>query len=315
MRRSLFFLILSLILPEIQAQDKKPGKNLTIDYQLLVENDVFTLNMNQDQYYSSGIYPQVRILQDSLQRAKVIQSYQLNHRIYTPSWIGWTHEEQLDRPYAGILSVSIANEYYYFSNQYLKVQVELGWLGPGSGVGKSQETWHRWFGMPTPRGWKYQINDSPILNLNLTYIKPLVSTAHFELSGESNAALGTVYNYVHQDVVFRLGELKPIHQSAYVASSLGNPRVKLPEPKVSEIYFFYSPGIEYVFYNATIQGNIMGTESEYTDKVIRWVWQHRAGIMLSWPRFDLGIIAYWRTHENAKANDHNYVGIRLNQRF
>lgn len=285
-----------------------------MDYQLLVENDVFTFS-NQDQYYSSGIYFQVRRLKDSLKTAKVIRSYQLNHRIYTPRWVGWAQEEQLDRPYAGTLSISIANEYYFVKNHYLKAQLELGWMGPGSGVGKSQETWHRWFGMPTPMGWKYQINNTPILNLNLTYIKPLVSSYHFELTSESSGAIGTVYNYAHQDIVFRIGELKPMHQSAYVASSLGNKRVNLSESKISEIYFFYSPGLEYVFYNATIEGNIIGKKSEFTDEAIRWVWQHRGGIMMSWPRFDLGIIAYWRTHENQKANDHNYAGIRLNQRF
>ena len=314
--QKIFITIIALLLfQELTAQEKSQKKHLTFDYQLVVDNDAFTFDLTQDQYYSSGIYGSIRILKDSISKAKVIQSFQLNHRMYTPKWIGWDRQDQLDRPYAGLLSASIANEYYFHSNQYLKAQLELGWLGPGALVGETQAKWHQWFGMPQPMGWKYQINNTPIINLHLTYIKPIYSSYNFELTSETNASGGTVYNNIRQELMVRVGELKPINKSAYVSSSLGNKRIKLPEPKISEIYFFYSPGLEYVFYNATLEGNFIGEKSIYTVDAIRWVFQHRGGVMLSWPRFDLGFIAYWRTQENETATRHNYVGIRLNQRF
>ena len=298
------------------AQEITKKRILTFDFRLVVDNDVFTLDLTKDQYYSSGIYPGVRWLADSGQRAKIIHTVKLNHRIYTPSWVGWNRQEQLDRPYAGQFSASFSNEYYFFTDRYMKLEMELGWMGPGSLVGKTQVTWHKILGLPEPRGWDFQINDTPILNAYLTYDHPFVSTPVFDILSESNVALGTVFNFVRQEIVFRAGKKKPLHQSAYVGGTLGNVRQLRPVyPSTTETYFFYAPGLEYVIYNASIEGNLIGKRSLYTDEAIRWVWQHRAGLMFSWPRFDLGIIAYWRTHENRKAQNHNYVGIRLNQRF
>lgn len=315
MKKLIFASLTLFSLNHCLAQNTSLKKNLMFGYQLIVENDAFTLDLSQDQYYSSGIFPAFRWLTDSTKNAKVIRSVQINHRIFTPKWVGWQREQQLDRPYAGQLSASYTNEYYFVSNQYLKTQIELGWMGPHVLGGETQEAWHKWFGMPLPKGWKYQINDTPIVNFYMTYVKPFYSSYNFELSGESNLALGSVFNYARQELMIRMGELKPIHQSAYTSSSLGTVRQRYDEPTISEIYFFYSPGFEYVFYNATIEGNFIGEKSAYTEEPLRWVFQHRAGIMFSWPRFDLGIIAYWRSPENTDATKHDYVGVRLNQRY
>lgn len=315
MKESFFAFIIFFISITSLAQDKKIKKNLTFDYQLVVDNDAFTLDLTQDQYYSSGIYPAIRWLTDSTDNSKVIRSVQLNHRVFTPSWIGWENQTLLDRPYAGHLSISMANEYYYHTNQYLKVQLEVGWMGPSVYVGETQEKWHKWFGMPLPRGWKYQINNTPIVNAFLTYIKPLYSSYNFEISSESNIGVGTVFNFARQDLMFRMGKLKPLHRSAYAGSSLGNKRKKQSSRETTESYVFYSPGFEYVFYNATIEGNIIGDKSTYTEELVNKVFQHRVGVMFSWPRFDLGFTAYWRTRENSTATKHKYVGIRMNQRF
>lgn len=297
------------------AQKGNLKKHLTFDYQLVVENDAFTLDMTKDQYYSSGIFAAVRWLGDSTGKAKIIRSAQLNHRMFTPSWIGWENQVQLDRPYAGLLSASLIQEYYFHSNQYLKAHLELGWMGPGALVGETQTIWHQWFNMPEPKGWTYQINDTPIVNLYMTYVKPVYSSYHFELTAESNVGLGSVFNYFRQELMIRMGKLRPVYQSAYTGSSLGNQRQLSEVPVLSEIYVFYSPGLEYVYYNATIEGNFIGERSTYTEESIHWITQHRVGIMFSWTRFDLGVIAHWRTRENTDATNHSFVGVRLNQRF
>ncbi|MEQ9303630.1 MAG: lipid A deacylase LpxR family protein [Marinoscillum sp.] len=316
MLRSTFFSLFWLIAFSIIAQNKHQKEHLTFECQLVVDNDVFTLDLAKDQYYSSGIYPSVRFLMDSTKNTKNILSFQLNHRIYTPSWIGWEQKSLLDRPYAGIASVSSAWEFYFHKNQYLKTHLELGWMGPAINMGGLQKTYHGWFGMPEPKGWKYQINDTPVINTYLTYIKPFFSSYRLDLSTETNLSLGTIYNNVRQELMIRTGQLRPIHQSAYVSSFLGdNRRIRLPEPKLSEFYMFYSPGVEYVFHNATLEGSSVGKASVYTVDAINWVVQHRAGVMFAWPRYDLSFIYYWRSQENETATTHSYVGIRMNQRF
>ncbi|MEQ8471213.1 MAG: lipid A deacylase LpxR family protein [Marinoscillum sp.] len=316
MLRSTFFLLFWLIAFSIIAQSNLKKQFLTFDCQLVVDNDVFTLDLSKDQYYSSGIYPSVRFLMDSTTKSKNILSFQLNHRIYTPSWIGWEQKTFLDRPYAGMVSATGGWEFYFHNNQYLKTQLELGWMGPSINMGGMQKLYHSWFGMPEPKGWKYQINDTPVVNGYVTYIRPFFTSYRLDMSLETNLSFGTVYNNVRQELMIRTGQLFPIHQSAYTSSFLGNLRKpRLPEPKLDEFYIFYSPGLEYVLHNATLEGSYFGDASEYTVDAISWVVQHRVGIMFGWPRYDLSFIYYWRSQENETAMTHSYVGIRMNQRF
>ncbi len=291
------------------------GKILKYECQLVVENDAFTGDLVQDQYYSSGIYATYRHLKDSSAKAKIIRSYQLNHQMYTPSWIGEKNLALTDRPYAGVAFFSIANEYYFFKGSYLKAGVDIGWMGPKVLMGATQKTWHSWFGMPEPQGWQYQMEDTPMINLNLAHVSSYFSSKYFEVSGESTLMLGSIYNLARYDLILRAGKLKPMNESAYLRSSLGNKEQRSADKITVESYFFYSPGIEYVIYNATLQGNLIGKESIYTTDATKLVWQHRAGVMFSWSVFDFGLISYWRRKENPEATNHNYVGIRLNYRF
>ncbi len=315
MRISIILIGFLLFYTEVFAQRISDKKYLTTDYQLVVDNDVFTLKIKQDQYYTSGIFPAVRFLRDSIRNTKVITTFQLNHRIYTPRKVTWRYEYQMDRPYAGMASISGINEYYFPTNQYLKVHLELGWIGPKTLADKTQMTYHGWFGMPPPNGWDLQISDAPIINIYGTYLKTWYSVPGFELNTETNLSLGTIYDNVRQEFMIRFGDFKPITSSALTGGLLGNRRLHYKQKEVSEFYLLYAPGVEYVFHNTTLEGNLFNDKSPYTEQAFPWVFQHRFGMMLSWPRFDFGFIAYFRTHENEKAEKHDYVGVRLNQRF
>ncbi len=314
MLRTVIFISFILLLNSLNAQDKPSNEFLKFDYQLVVDNDVFTLDLKKDRFYSSGIYAAVRILQDSSKDGtKVIRSYQLNQQMYTPTQIRWTRLSQLDRPYAGVLSITGSNEYYLPNNTYYKIGLELGILGPWAFVGVAQKTWHGWFGMPEPQGWKFQIENTPVVNIHATRVKPFFSSYDLDLSNVTSGSIGTIYNNIKHEILLRFGELRPINQSAFTSSSLGRRPSETDEMK--EFYFFYAPGLEYVFQNATLQGSLFTDNSPHTVDVIHWVWHHRFGMMCSWSRFDLGFTAYWRSAENETAIKHNYVGIRLNQRF
>ncbi|MFY0606710.1 MAG: lipid A deacylase LpxR family protein [Cyclobacteriaceae bacterium] len=314
MNRSVLFISFILLLNGLIAQEKSAREYLKFDYQLVVDNDVFTLDLKKDRFYSSGIYGAVRMLLDSTESgAKVIRSYQLNQQMYTPTQVRWTRIEQLDRPYAGVMSITGSNEYYLPNNAYYKASVELGILGPASMVGRAQETWHGWFGMPEPKGWKFQIENTPVVNLYLTRVKPFFSSYNLDMSNVTVGSMGTIYNNIKHEVLLRVGELRPMNQSAFTSSSLGRKFSETRELK--EFYMFYAPGVEYVFQNATLQGSLFSKNSPHTVDVIHWVWHHRFGMMWSWSRFDAGFTAFWRSPENETAIKHKYVGIRLNQRF
>lgn len=318
MRISLIWYIFLLGHGVVNAQIHKSRKNpdmMACEVQLLVDNDVFTLDLNQDQYYSNGIYASYRQLSDSTQRAKTILTFRLNHRMYTPSWIGWSKLEEFDRPYAGVLSATFGKELYYHSGQYLRLFMELGWLGEGSGVGRAQVQWHNFFGMPEPKGWDFQIEDAPVVNLDLAYVKSLSFQNGFSLSSESFLKAGTLFNQIEQNLLFQLGRPLPVNQSAYLGSILGRKKSTVPTKGTIEAYGFYSPGLKHIVYDATLEGNLIGKPSIYVVESIPWIWQHRLGALFSWPLFDLGITYVWQSKANKEASSHDYIGIRVNQRF
>ncbi len=279
------------------------------------DNDAYTLNLTRDQYYSNGVALRYRFVRDSSKfkkATKVIRSYDLNHRIYTPKRLWWTELEDLDRPYAGQFTAAVSNEYYYSTGSYLKVKAELGWMGPALNTAELQDTWHKTFGMQRPLAWQYEINNAPIINTYGTYAKTLAEADGVDIATESNIALGTSFTHLRQEFMIRLGKFKPIHSSTQFNGVTG---IENKGRGNHEFYFFISPGVEYVAYNATIEGNLIGKESIYTEERVPWIYQTRAGVMVSWTKFDFALLYYRRTKETTEATFHKFVGIRMNQRF
>ncbi|GAB4237645.1 MAG: lipid A deacylase LpxR family protein [Ekhidna sp.] len=292
------------------------GQQLNRELQVESDNDAYTLNVTRDQYYSSGIFLRYRFVRDSSKRKegieKKIRSYSLNHRIFTPKKLEWDDVQLMDRPYAGQLSLAASNETYYKSEAYLKIMAELGWMGSALGTEDLQYSWHKLFGMQLPFGWDYEIGNAPIINGYATYAKTLASGEELDLISESNAAAGTTFNYLRQEFVIRFGTRKPIHKSTQYSGVVG---IENKGKGNHEFYFFLSPGFEYVAYNATIEGNLIGQSSVYTESREPLVFQTRAGVMLSFTRFDAAFIYYRRTKETSEATFHKYLGIRLSHRF
>jgi hypothetical protein len=162
-------------MPLIALAQENPDQQEVFDQEIriVVDNDVFT-SFYRDQYYSSGLFGYYRTLRptDGM-KYKLIRSFGISQRIYTPERLTTRDPDRMDRPYAGILSGSFSNEYYYISGKYLKTSLELGWLGPANQTGTLHEFWHEVFDLPTPRGWNYQIQDMPLLNVNVTYASSL----------------------------------------------------------------------------------------------------------------------------------------------
>ncbi len=291
-------------------------KILKRELQVENDNDAYTLNFSRDQYYSQGVALRYRILTDTSKwkptLEKKVRSYVLNHRFYTAKHLWWEDTTEMDRPYAGQITLSATNEYYFKNSSYIYLELELGWMGPALRMGDLQYNWHKLFGMQLPLGWDYQIEDSPIINIYGKYAKALLQGEDMDLSTESNFAFGTGFSHVRQEFVYRLGNFLPIHQSTQYNGAIG--RVN-KGPKQFEGYFFLSPGVEYVTYNSTIEGGIVGPESVFTKTSEKWVFQTRAGVLLSWTKFDFALFYYRRTKETPESTYHKYVGIRMAQRF
>ncbi len=303
-------LLLTVLLTSISVYAQN-GRYLDREIQIEADNDAFTLNVYLDKYYSQGSYGRYRVV-DTTGYMKKVKSIALNHRIYTPQNVWLTNVEQFDRPYAGQLSVTGALA-YYDTRSAVEYALELGVMGKASLAEPIQTGWHDIFGMAKPEGWEYQINNSPIINGYVKYAHLLLRAGNIQILSESNVAAGTAFTFARQDVILRLGKFNDLDQSVQYGSNLGHKKKK---SKVThETILFAAFGPEYVFFNSSIEGNIIGPESVHTEEIVPLVWQGRVGGMFAWSSFDLALIYYFRTVETKGAVDHKYVGIRLSQRF
>ncbi len=305
------FIFFFLSSTSLIAQEKVMKRELQVES----ENDSYT-SLTRDRYYSNGIYIRYRVLANfakwSPNVSKVIRSYHLNHRVFSPKHLFWHDVNDMDRPYAGQISLSVSNEYYLNDQSYINAKLEAGWMGPFLRTGQLQYDWHKAFGFSLPQGWRYQINDGPVVNLWGTYAKKLCGNQELDLTTESNVAIGTVFIHARQEFMLRMGNFKEIHQSAQYNGLVGNRKNGSGN---QEIYFFLSPGLEYVPYNGTIEGNFAGKKSIYTEETVPWVFQIRTGIVASWTKFNVALLYYRRTRETTESTFHKFLGIRLNQRF
>ncbi len=306
------------------AQNEKPvSKTLRHELELVVENDVF-LSLVRDQYYSSGIFGSYRHQLDSAKFPKgVINSarkYSLMQRMYTSYFVELSELEELDRPYAGILSVSGRQDFYLANKQYLGIELELGWMGPGSLTGDIHVAWHDFFGLPDPNGWFSQVNDAPVINLYGNHAFLLIRSGgvvtQADISLESNIALGTVYNYLHERLVMRWGKTLPLHLSTHYGNTLGLAKPSKKSQISMEAYLFYAPGIQFVAYDGTLQGGLINTgESVFTKEPETFRLTHQFGLNLRYGTFDFNFIVYLQPPETDGVTRHSYGGLELRQRF
>ena len=85
--------------------------------------------------------------------------------------------------------------------------------------------------------------------------------------------------------------------------------------RLQELFFYFNATLEYVFYNATIDGNFLGTPSEFTKESTPLVFHHTWGIQRSGRLFDYRLSVIFRTKEVKDAAKHKYITITLVKRF
>ncbi len=71
-------------------------------------------------------------------RAKAIQSIQFAHVFYTAQYIRLRTIDQLDRPYAGYMSLADGVYYYFNNTSFLKFEIEGGIVGPSAKMSEFQ---------------------------------------------------------------------------------------------------------------------------------------------------------------------------------
>ena len=237
---------------------KKPDRSVTIQF----DNDSFVewlpgLNYapgyihDTDRNFSNGfridlqLNPNFGLFKSLLSDAFVQYSgFLIGQEIYTPEDI--IEEEVLpdQRPYAGYLFTEYY-EAYYRENEYIRIGLQTGCIGPCALAGETQNKIHK--GKrdannedtpPNANGWHHQIGNEVVLqtNFKLQWVS-LIDEDNFGISPFVNANFGNIFTDIGLGINSRFGVFNrnPMleDRGAYLVLNIMRKRV---------------------FYNATLQG-------------------------------------------------------------
>jgi lipid A 3-O-deacylase len=246
------------------------------------DNDIFN---NTDYYYTNGA--QINLSIPALRFSPVNKIFpapknhdiefcglSLTQNIYTPTNPDTKDILFGDRPFSAFLTLGQFREVYDLSkNIYIKSQINLGILGPGSLGGQVQSSIHE----ITPVGWQNQISNDFVIDYSFDFKKGIVNSSIFDFNVNANANVGSLYDKVGGGFDFRFGHFMPFYQGPVsVFEGIG-------KEGSFQFWFFVKSSFQLVVYDATLQGGLFNHQNVYTieyKEINHFVFNASAGFAL-----------------------------------
>ena len=318
----LIAIFIFISISSLYAQDYKNQFTLTSD------NDQY-VNPNHDRYYTDGVALNFThaLKHDTLHSllAKRIIEFEFGQRIYN-SYTASARRPQpdpfvfkrydIDRPFTAYLYAGAALNLLYKNENALRLDAEIGTIGPAALGEQVQTDFHNYFGLYKARGWPYQLKNAPGINFKGDYKMLLYRNRGnwFDMAFNPTAWLGNTFTGASVGMQFRFG-----HFGKFYASTITNSRVSrdASEQQTHEFYFFTAPQVNYVAYDATIEGGLgLSDKGPITFGIYHYVYQQQFGLEFASARWSANYIAYVRTREvKSTALGDQWASISLAYRF
>jgi lipid A 3-O-deacylase len=281
-------------------------KTYTNEIGIQTDNDSYLLQ-GSDRYYTDGYYMYFRHAL-STDSSKTMQNkvlgFEFGQKIFNPqsgsiaNAEGVDDPQYVDRPFAAYLYVGSTLNLLYKNESSLKLSAQLGIVGP-SALGKQIQDWvHDNFGFYHPSGWEYQIANDPELNLSAEYKRLLARTGPFDATLDAYGNLGNGFSGAGFGPIFRLGNFNQLFNSVTTQSTVTKNTSIAPLHK-NEIFFYYKPMLNYVAYDATIQGSLFRKRSPDSEEITLdkepFIFSNQLGVAFTANRFEFDIAAIFQT--------------------
>jgi len=284
------------------------------------DNDSY-LGQGSDRYYTNGLFINFRraIDQQKLKAGLEKKTYEISagQKMYNAYSGDAPNPNTQDRPFAGYLYIGAASSWFHSNERILKTSIEIGTTGPNSLAEDGQEFLHKTVGFYELHGWEYQIKNEMAINVSAQYTKLLTRIADnavdFSFEGYANA--GTTYDGAGAGILFRAGTLNQLFNSAYTNSIIGN-NAKTKALVKREFFFYAKPQLNFVAYDATVQGSLFNNDSPVTFGVKPIVFAQQIGLNYSSQRFTIDYSVLFKTKEiKSTARAHQWGSITMYYRF
>ena len=244
-----------------------------------------------------------------LKNSSVKYGIALEHYGFTPTIIASSSILFNDRPYAGVImlkSFSISVDTIHRTR--LSSVISTGMIGPVAFAGPMQKKIHTWTGDAEPMGWQFQIKNDAAINYEVNFEKELFNIPNIiSLNTNSQIRLGTLSDKIQAGATLTVGKF----DSPFAA--------KEKETKQNfQLYLYVQPLINFVGYDATMQGGIFNRDSPYTIKssqINRLAYQNSLGAVVNFRNIYLEFNHVFLSKEFKEGKTHQWGGLRIGVAF
>lgn len=268
---------------------------------IVSDNDLYVSPFT-DQYYTNGLELFYRysgnVRSDKV--AKKIWEFRAGQYIYNPQSVRAADINVNDRPFAGYLFAQGGVNTFFKGESLLKVNIQLGIVGPESGAEKAQKFLHRALGYRSVQGWQYQITTTPAAQLNAFYSHKIFPQTFYEKTDvhlQADGQLGTIWRSLSVGAVARVslrGNLLPLYGSSLYGAQLSKDK---DYANRNELFLYFNPKVQYMDYDATILGSPFNDKSPVTFPLIPFRFNAEAGIKYGRRRWTYAYVFNYRGKE------------------
>ncbi len=282
------------------------------------ENDFFSAT---DRYYTQGvsaqlIHPVIRHSPISKVLIKLkgpVTNYyglQIKQDCFTPKSIRIDTIMFGERPYAGTFLVSHSlSSLNKQQNLLLHTQFDFGIIGNYAMCEEEQKAIHKALDNIEPLSWEYQLANEFVINYRGKVEKGIFSNRHFDLTGNANAKVGTLYTDVGTGINLRFGFFDPYFNNLGLS--------KDPSSRKFKVFGVIKANAKLVGYNAALQGGVFSKDIYVIDanNLSRFVFDGTAAITIAYKTFSLTYSQTYITREYHTGVDHSWGGIFITKAF
>lgn len=272
------FYLITVLLCSVLMCGQKPA-----EIGLITDNDLYSSPIN-DQYYTAGLEIFYRYLGNSQNEkvAKKITEFRVGQYIYNPQSVRANEINVNDRPFAGYLFAEAGINTFYTDESIFKLTFQGGVVGPEAGAEAVQKGLHQMMGYPTVQGWQHQITTTVAVQAAAFYSKKIFAERYkekvdFHIQGEIN--VGTIWNTANIGAMSRISFKRPLlsmYNSSLHGAVLNHNKDAYKEQR--EFFLYINPMVQYMQYDATIQGSHFNSTSPVTFPLIPFRFNAEIGI-------------------------------------
>ncbi len=283
-------------------------------FRIIYDNDYFSetdrdYTQGYSLEYSSPVLAKNPINKILLKNKSGIKKYGLliEHIGFTPLDIRSEEIQFGDRPFASAIMLKT----YLISidsnkKTRLSSSFNFGLIGPGAFGREIQTGIHRAIDYTIPLGWHNQIENDVVINYGIDLEKQLVRYRDFfTLQANAKGKLGTLYTNSSLGFNFTIGKINSPFTSPKKSSKF-------------QICAYAQPLINFIGYDATLQGGLFNNRSKYTipnADIERITYQLNYGIVIKINKLYLEYSRAEMTREHSKGIRIGWGGVKIGYSF